>query len=178
MSKGTGNVAKSVKADRFAVTYEDDTGDTINLSDDEDLLAAYDVAENHILNKQLKLKIVPREGEEETQTLDKPIQEEIKEPMMKMNLQDSIPKKAFKEEMQIDSNSIQNAIKETMNGGKTEDESSEDSDSDTDNQKRNKKGKKMFGNMPKKAFRKMIRKEMNKQFTGIMDQKQSVPQNP
>ena len=81
MCKGNGSVAKSIKADRFAVTYEDDTGDTINLSDDEDLLAAYDVAENHISNKQLKLKILPREGEE-TQTFSEPKIVEIQEPMM------------------------------------------------------------------------------------------------
>jgi hypothetical protein len=51
MSKGTGATAKFVREGHFAITYEDDTGDVINLSDDEDLLAAYDVAENHIVSK-------------------------------------------------------------------------------------------------------------------------------
>jgi len=50
-----------IRADNFQIVYQDDTGDIINLSDDEDLLAAYDVAETS-LAKQLKLEIKPRAG--------------------------------------------------------------------------------------------------------------------
>ena len=44
----------------FAVTYEDDQGDTINVSDDEDLTAAYDVAREH-LKGRIKFHVRPRE---------------------------------------------------------------------------------------------------------------------
>jgi len=42
---------KLVGEGHFAITYEDDTGDVINLDNNDDLLAAYDVAENHIVSK-------------------------------------------------------------------------------------------------------------------------------
>jgi hypothetical protein len=74
-----------------------------------------------------------------------------------------------------------------MAGGKTEDESSEESDSETENKKtKGKKGKSrdknLPGGMPKKAFRKMIKKELDKQcsqiFTNLMDDRESLGQNP
>jgi hypothetical protein len=40
----------------FSITYTDNTGDEINVSDDEDLIEAYDVAEN-ALGGQLQLNI-------------------------------------------------------------------------------------------------------------------------
>ena len=43
-----------IRSDQFQIVYEDETGDIINVSDDEDLLAAYDVAES-ALGRQLKL---------------------------------------------------------------------------------------------------------------------------
>jgi hypothetical protein len=48
-----------IKSDQYKIVYEDETGDIINVSDDEDLLAAYDVAETS-LGRQLKLQILPR----------------------------------------------------------------------------------------------------------------------
>jgi len=57
MCKGT--ASEYVKAGQYSITYEDDTGDIINVSDDEDLQAAYDVAENS-MNRQLKLSIKKR----------------------------------------------------------------------------------------------------------------------
>jgi len=46
MCKGKSAMDTScIQADHYAVTYQDETGDVINVSDDEDLLAAYDVAE-------------------------------------------------------------------------------------------------------------------------------------
>jgi len=41
------------------ITYEDDGGDIINVSDDEDLLSAYEIAESS-MNGQLKFKVEPR----------------------------------------------------------------------------------------------------------------------
>ena len=54
MSKG--EAQQFVKDGQFAITYEDDTGDVINVSDDDDLQSAYEVAES-CMNKQLKFKI-------------------------------------------------------------------------------------------------------------------------
>jgi len=39
-----------ISSDTYCIQYVDDTGDVINVSDDEDLHTAYDVAEN-FLNK-------------------------------------------------------------------------------------------------------------------------------
>ncbi len=58
MNKGT-TATQYIKNDQFAITYQDDTGDVINLSDDEDLQAAYEVAEN-FMNRQLKLTVNQR----------------------------------------------------------------------------------------------------------------------
>lgn len=60
MSKGKPE-DQFIGSDQFQIVYEDDTGDVINLSDDEDLLAAYDVAEA-TPSRQLKLQIKPRDG--------------------------------------------------------------------------------------------------------------------
>lgn len=51
-----------IQSGQYQIVYEDDTGDIINLSDDEDLLAAYEVAESS-MGRQLKLQIQPRAGE-------------------------------------------------------------------------------------------------------------------
>ena len=45
-----------IKSGHYQIVYEDDTGDIINLSDDEDLFTAYEVAET-AMNRQLKLQI-------------------------------------------------------------------------------------------------------------------------
>ena len=37
---------KVARCPKFSITYTDNTGDEINVSDDEDLTEAYDVAEN------------------------------------------------------------------------------------------------------------------------------------
>ena len=45
-----------LKTLQYELVYKDETGDAINISDDEDLLGAYESAENQ-LNKQLKIEI-------------------------------------------------------------------------------------------------------------------------
>jgi len=45
----------------FRVQYEDDSGDLIVVSDDDDLIAAYDWAESQ-QDKNLKFKILPNEA--------------------------------------------------------------------------------------------------------------------
>jgi hypothetical protein len=59
MAKGEQIDKHLILSNQYAITYEDDTGDIINVSDDEDLHAAYDVAED-ALGGQLKLEVKPR----------------------------------------------------------------------------------------------------------------------
>lgn len=60
MSKVKGPAAQVIAQGHFELIYQDDTGDNINVSDDDDLMAAYDVAEN-FLNRQLKLQVSIKE---------------------------------------------------------------------------------------------------------------------
>lgn len=53
---------KLISSGNYQITYTDDTGDIINVSDDEDLQAAYEVAESSMGN-QLKLNVQPRQEE-------------------------------------------------------------------------------------------------------------------
>jgi len=74
----------------------------------------------------------------------------------------------------IDSTVVKNAIAEAINPAQKEDESmSDDSDSDTDAQKKGKsKGKKRdrnLGGLPRKCFKKLIKKELDKQCTSIFN---------
>jgi len=55
-------IEPKLKTQDFCITYEDSTGDAINVSDDEDLKEAYDVAQSE-LQGQLKLSIKARVGE-------------------------------------------------------------------------------------------------------------------
>jgi hypothetical protein len=50
-----------ILTNQYALTYKDDTGDIINVSDDEDLHAAYEVADE-ALGGQLKLEVKSRPG--------------------------------------------------------------------------------------------------------------------
>lgn len=83
MSKG--NNEKMIKTDAYSITYTDDTGDVINVSDDEDLLAAFEVAET-CLNGQLKMSVKPRPGmaaaadKSEIQEVQKVIEESKSQP--------------------------------------------------------------------------------------------------
>ena len=96
MSKGKGATAKFIQSNQFSITYEDDTGDVINLSDDEDLLAAYDVAETS-LNRQLKLNINARECTDQPSSLI----DSNPQPKIKSQEEEKRPenlKKSFKQE--------------------------------------------------------------------------------
>jgi len=59
MAKGEQSDQQLILSNQFTITYKDDTGDIINVSDDEDLFAAYDVAEGS-LGGQLKFEVKPR----------------------------------------------------------------------------------------------------------------------
>lgn len=59
MARGEQAEKHMILANQYALTYKDDTGDVINVSDDEDLHAAYEVAED-ALGGQLKLEVKAR----------------------------------------------------------------------------------------------------------------------
>jgi hypothetical protein len=59
MYKGKAN-DQYILSDQYKIVYEDNNGDVINVSDDEDLLTAYDVAQNE-LGLKLKFNIQPLE---------------------------------------------------------------------------------------------------------------------
>ena len=56
-----GDSQSMILSNQYALTYTDDAGDVINVSDDEDLHAAYDVAEES-LGSQLKLAVQSRKS--------------------------------------------------------------------------------------------------------------------
>lgn len=51
------------------ITYTDDVGDVINVSDDEDLFVAYEVAESS-MNNQIKFLVQPRKKAYESKMKD------------------------------------------------------------------------------------------------------------
>jgi len=59
MARGEQAEKNMILNNQYALTYKDDTGDIINVSDDEDLHAAYEVADD-ALGGQLKLEVKPR----------------------------------------------------------------------------------------------------------------------
>ena len=81
-----------IQSGHYQIVYEDDTGDIINLSDDEDLLAAYEVAETS-MGRQLKLKIQPRPGSQQ-------VQQQIQEQVIPKQVEPekAVTQKSFKEE--------------------------------------------------------------------------------
>ena len=67
----------AIKTNQYSICYEDETGDQINISDDEDLQAAYDLSES-TPTKQLKLKINPRDGIDLSKKVYNPIENKEK----------------------------------------------------------------------------------------------------
>ena len=62
MARGEQAEKHLILTNQYALQYQDDTGDIINVSDDEDLHAAYEVADD-ALGGQLKLEVKPRPGQ-------------------------------------------------------------------------------------------------------------------
>ena len=157
-------------------------GDIINVSDDEDLHAAYDVAEN-FMNRQLKLKVQPRDNQEmhqpEQKQIDSNQPQKIESQHLKGEIGNDILKKSFKQEDeqmdQIDSNIVKKAIEEVMNPAEKEDkDESMSEDSDQEETQAKGKGKKQkkdknMGGLPRKCFKKLIKKELDKQCTNIFN---------
>jgi len=63
MSKKGTFMEKLINSEKYSISYTDDCGDVINVSDDEDLYTAFEVAETSLGN-QLKLNILPRNDDE------------------------------------------------------------------------------------------------------------------
>lgn len=169
MGKVNGPAAQLIAQGHFTITYEDDGGDIIQVSDDEDLMAAYDVAEN-FLNRQLKLQIKPdeasaiREPQREAQIDSSKVQVHSPE-----QLRESVRNQLDDLELedQIDPNTVKMAIQEiVLNKDKPDESMSEESDPEENAQKgkgkkRGKKNKE-FGGLPRKCFKRLIKKELDK----------------
>lgn len=165
MSKVKASAAQDIARGHFVLTYEDDTGDTINISDDEDLLTAYDVAENH-MNRQLKIRVVIQENTEMVE--EKPVPDQIDSKQVKM----ASPEKPMEDV--IDFTEVKKAIKDIVeNKDNKADESSDDSSAEESKPKKGgKKGGKKhkeFGGLPRKCFKKLIKKELDKQCQQIFN---------
>ena len=163
--------------DQFQITYTDDTGDVIHVSDDEDLLGAYDAAET-CMNRQLRLQIDPREdlGYPSLDTI--PESKTVQNPKIQEEKTEPSTLKEFKEEEpdqipMINSTIVKEAIHEAMGGGQNEEElsSSSSDDEDKNGQKHKRGGKrckgkkadKSIGGLPRKCFKRLIKKELDKQ---------------
>ena len=96
MARGEQAEKNLILTNQYALTYKDDTGDIINVSDDEDLHAAYDHAEESLGGK-LKFEIKPRQGLSIPQPGPTDLQEMEKEVKEVKEVTKGI------EEMQIDS---------------------------------------------------------------------------
>jgi len=66
-----------ILTNQYALQYQDDTGDIINVSDDEDLYAAYEVAEEP-LGGQLKLSVKSRPSAQQAESV--PAEQEVIQP--------------------------------------------------------------------------------------------------
>jgi hypothetical protein len=77
MAKGEQAEKHMILTNQYALQYQDDTGDIINVSDDEDLFAAYEVAEES-LGSQLKLNVKARPSAQQVQPA--PVEQEVIQP--------------------------------------------------------------------------------------------------
>jgi len=180
MSKVKGPDTQAIKRGEFSVTFQDDTGDQIDISCDDDLLMAYDVAEN-CLNRQLKLIIAKAEAdvsqEEDMQIDSKPVQmvnQEVEVEIPQVTHQ-KVQKDAPMNEDQIDNDAVKQAIQDIVENKDQPEEESPSEDSDEQISSKGKKGqgknkgKKNFGGLPKKSFKKLIKKELDKQCHDIFN---------
>lgn len=168
MSKG--NNEKMIKTNAYSITYTDDTGDIINVSDDEDLLAAFEVAET-CLNGQLKLAVKPRPGVAAASD-----QVEIQEEQKVIEESRPVEKEA------IDMNQIREVIKQNIKKSiNAEDEESGASDSEVETEKKVPADKKCSkkdknGGLPRKVFKKLIKKELKNQQEKIFENLMNCPE--
>ena len=183
MARGEQAEKNVVLTDQYALTYKDDTGDIINVSDDDDLHAAYEVAED-ALGGQLKLEVKNRASQMTTEA-DSADQEVIQPKAVK----ETQIQKQPAVEIQINSTSTKAAI-----AMEKQDEDSEYDGSSSDEcfigkgkkkQRKHSHHKKdkhsdKHGELPKKAIKKLIKKEFEKQCYPTMDnffKTQEIDQN-
>lgn len=193
MSKG--NMQEMIQQNAFAITYTDDTGDVINVSDDEDLFTAYEVAET-CLGNQLKLNVKPREAEDADMSslVDASLQKSIikASPSQEANEGEKASESSqmIAEDDKLHVSQIRAAIQDNILDNDQdmlhEDDDSSDSDAEQINpqkkdEKKHKKIKKdkkkdKNGGLPRKTFKKLIKKELEKQQKTIMENLMNCPQ--
>lgn len=176
MSKGDLLEQSFIGADQYAIQYTDDTGDVINVSDDEDLISAYEVAES-ALGGNLKFEIRPRGQNASAFNQSKIFQDD------QISLARSEMVNAVEPQMLIRSSYIKGAINDAFNQKEESDKEMDDgSDSEEDQIASDQKGKghkKNRGNrekkldkntgLPRKAFKRLIKKELDKQCQDIFN---------
>jgi hypothetical protein len=162
-----GNASEYVMKGQYSITYVDDTGDTINVSDDEDLQTAYEVAENS-MNRHLKLQIKRRENPQvEEDQIDSKLPPKIESQPIQIG-------KLFVEEAEeqfepIDAVVVKQTIQDLMKNVKEDkEESCPDSDFvESPAEDKKKKKEKIRGGMPRKNFKRFVKKELEKQCKGV-----------
>jgi len=103
------------------ITYTDDVGDVINVSDDEDLFVAYEVAASS-MNNQIKFLVQPRKKAENAVMSEDSF--EIVQPKV------SQKQEVEEEKVPISSDYVKAAIKDAVKNNFVEPASSESSDSE------------------------------------------------
>jgi hypothetical protein len=143
-------------SEQFSITYQDDGGDLINISDDEDLQEAYSVAVNN-LGGQVAFQIKPIEGKvfapSKVETIEEKFDSQckIEEPMTFIN-----------------SSSINATIKDVAENSPSSESEGSDSEQESKKKKGSKNGKK-HGNR-KKWMKKVIQKELEKQTSKMISE--------
>lgn len=186
MAKGEKINKEMILSDQYAITYEDDTGDIINVSDDEDLHAAYEVADD-ALGGQLKLQVKARnDPRPAVQAEQKPTA-----PQMQMQIDSkSCPEPIIKDvdPQEEDKRNEEDSDNDHMSDGSS---SSDDESAKGKKRDRKKRGHKQkeekHGGLPRRAFKRLIKKQLEKQCQKIFedllncqeigrDQKQNEPE--
>lgn len=143
MCKSNGAVAPG---EDFEITYEDDTGDVINVSDDEDLLSAYDCAKD--MSNHLRFSIKARKA-----IAPQPVKVFAKEDDQIVELNAEVFKKA---------------IQDLVNNKVSVDQNDADSDQEGEGLADKKQAIKKYG-ISKACFQKLVKKEMNKHCDQIFE---------
>jgi len=155
--------ASHIKDGNFSITYVDDLGDNINVSDDEDLITAYEVAGTH-MKGNLKFEIKPRAGSQQTvKCLDEEMKHEPKPEQKGSSLVSS-------------SDSSDSSDQETPEVNHRERRRVQKEKRKLERQQEKQNGSQ------KKCFKKMIKQEMKRQcqqiFNDIINSEPSASEDP
>lgn len=153
---------KVAESEQFSITYKDDGGDLINISDDEDLQEAYTVANE--MGGKVSFLINPRESNGHESTLISTRLSTRMSTMEDTRIEDPMGGDQINSSTMTTITPIQATIKEAKKVKEVVAEQSLESESDSSDsevqEKKKKNGKK--NKIPKKAFKKLIQKELEK----------------